>query len=476
MTQAPAPGSSRELVPWIIPRPASCLLVGKFAIAEVSVRRQNSHYDQMVRDKFARWPSGCVCDSLNDMGKYDQRDPAREAIRLAAINRYEIFDSPPEEPFERIVSIVAALFGTSLAAITLVDRERSWHKAEMGFGVSEMPRADEMCDRVISQDDVLIIHDALESPRELVLPMLKFGIRFYAGAPLSTYDGVKIGTLCAVDPEPHEVSDSQAQILRQLAAVVIDEMELRLAARRMAEADTELRRLNEQLEVSNRNKSEFLASMSHELRTPLNGILGASELLGQELFGPLNEKQSEYVGDIRQSGTHLLRLIDDVLDLSRIEAGQFELRLEAIDAGVLMQNCAAVVRGLASSKALGLQIVPPEEAMTLRVDERRTTQVACNLLSNALKFSPPGSKVGFRAWRKDGEAVFVVEDEGPGISAEMQDRIFDQFFRVASDQEGTGLGLPLAKQLLELHGGRIWLDSAPGKGSRFYFTLPITVG
>jgi signal transduction histidine kinase len=407
---------------------------------------------------------------------YDQRDPEQEATRLAAINRYDIFDSPREEPFDRIVSIVAALFGTSLAAITLVDRERSFHKAEIGFGVSEMPRTDEMCDRVISRDDVLIINDALESPPELVQPMLNFGIRFYAGAPLTTHEGVKIGTLCAVDPEPHEVGKSQAQILRQLAAVVIDEMELRLAARRMAQADAELRHLNQQLEVSSRNKSEFLASMSHELRTPLNGILGASELLGQELFGPLNPKQAEYVGDIRQSGTHLLSLIDDVLDLSRIEAGQFEPKLEAIDATSLMQSCAAVVRGLASSKSLNFDLVPPEEPITLRVDERRMTQVACNLLSNALKFSPTGGKVVFRGWREKSEAVFLVEDEGPGISADVQDRIFDQFFRVASDHEGTGLGLPLAKQLVELQGGRIWLDSAPGRGARFYFALPLSRG
>jgi signal transduction histidine kinase len=360
-----------------------------------------------------------------------------------------------------------------MAVITLVDRERSWHKAEIGFGVSEMSRADEMCDRVITRDDVLIINDAHESPRELVLPMLNYGLRFYVGAPLCTYDGIKIGTLCAVDPEPHEVTASQALILRELAKVVIDEMELRLSARKMADADAQLRRLNQQLEARNRNQSEFLASMSHELRTPLNGILGASELLNQGLFGPLNEKQQEYVGDIQQSGTHLLRLIDDVLDLARIEAGQFELRREAIDVAALMQACSAVVRGMASAKALELVVTPPAEALTLSVDERRITQVACNLLSNALKFSPPGGRVTFRAWRDGNSAVFVVEDTGPGIADELQERIFEQFFRVTSDQEGTGLGLPLARQLLEAHGGRVWLESEPRFGSRFYFSLPV---
>jgi GAF domain-containing protein len=186
---------------------------------------------------------------------YNQRDPEQEAICLAANSRYEIFDSPPEEPFDRIVSIVASLFGTSLAAITLVDTDRSFHKAEIGFGLMEMPRTDEMCDRVISRDDILIINDALQSPRELVRPMLNVGLRFYVGAPLTTYDGIKIGMPCAVDPEPKDVRESQARILEQLAAVVIDEMELRLAVRRMVEAGLSLHSLNQRLEASNRNKS-----------------------------------------------------------------------------------------------------------------------------------------------------------------------------------------------------------------------------
>ena len=405
---------------------------------------------------------------------YLERDSEREAIRLAAIERYEIFDTPPEETFDRIVSILSALFGTSMAAITLVDRERSFHKAEIGFGVSEMPRAQEMCDRVIGHGGVLIINDANEAPRDLVLPMLDFGLRFYAGAPLRTYDGISIGTLCVVDPQPHdEVTESQKQILQDLAKVVIDELELRLTARKMAEADAELHRLNQRLEATNHNKSEFLASMSHELRTPLNGILGASELLHQGLFGDLNPKQQEYIGDIQQSGTHLLRLIDDVLDLSRIEAGQFELRYERIEVATLMQACASLVRGLASSRSLELTVTPPVESVTLRVDERRITQVACNLLSNALKFSPPGGRVTFTAWKEPAQIVFLVEDKGPGIPPELQERIFEQFFRAASDQEGTGLGLPLAKQLLDLHGGQMWLKSEPEKGSRFYFSLPL---
>ncbi len=402
-----------------------------------------------------------------------QHDPQSEAIRLAAIQRYQIFDTPREETFDRIVSIVSAVFGGSMAAITLVDRERSWHKAEVGFGLDQMQRTDEMCDVTISQDGVLVINDAHNAPREIVLPMLNFGLRFYAGAPLRTHEGINIGTLCAVGPEPREVTGREKQILGDFSRIVIDEFELRLAARRMAETDAELHRLNDRLEEVSRNKSEFLASMSHELRTPLNGILGAAELLGHALFGELNHKQREYVDDIQQTGVHLLRLIEDVLDLSRIEAGQFELRSELMEVASLMHTCTGVVRGLASARSLELEVVPPRETLHVRADERRITQVACNLLSNALKFSPPGGHIIFSAYRQEDLAVFVVEDEGPGIPRELHGRIFDQFFRAADDLEGTGLGLPLAKQLLELHGGRIWLESEPGRGSRFYFALPL---
>ena len=396
-----------------------------------------------------------------------------ESLRLQAIERYEILDTPPEESFDRIVAIVSAVFEVPFAMITLVDRERSWYKAEVGMGVSEMARDDNMCDVTIRQDGVYVVNDSHLAQRDQVLPLLKKGMRFYVGAPLRTHEGIKIGTVCAVDVRPREVTEKEKQILADLAEMVIDELELRLAARRMVESDEELRRLNQSLEAANRNKSEFLASMSHELRTPLNGILGASELLGQGLFGELNPKQQEYVGDIHQSGMHLLRLIDDVLDLARVEAGQVVLHPERIDVAVLMEGCAAVVRGLASARSLQLTVSPPPETVLLEVDPRHITQVACNLLSNALKFSPENGKVAFRAWQDADRVTFLVEDEGRGIPPEFQGRIFEQFYRLANDLEGTGLGLPLAKQLLELHGGRIWLESEPAKGSRFFFSLPL---
>jgi signal transduction histidine kinase len=396
-------------------------------------------------------------------------------VRLAALERLEVLDTEPEATFDRVVAIVAATLEVPIAMITLVDRERCWYKAEVGLGRSEMARSDNMCDTVIRQDGVYVVNDAHAAPRDDVLPMLKLGVRFYVGVPLRTSDGVKVGTLCAVGAHPRKVTERETHILTALAEIVGSDLELRLTARRMAQAEEAMRRLNQQLGIANQNKSDFLASMSHDLRTPLNGILGASELLAQGICGALNEKQQEYVQDIHRSGAHLLAQINDILDLSRIEAGQIELHREPLDVAAFMESCAAVVRGLATTRSLELRVVAPAEPTVLSADERRLKQVACNLLSNAVKFAPGHSAVGFRASREGDGVTFVVEDEGPGIPLEFRERVFERFFRVPSEQEGTGLGLPLARRLVELHGGRLWLEGEARSGNRFCFSVPVTV-
>jgi signal transduction histidine kinase len=238
----------------------------------------------------------------------------------------------------------------------------------------------------------------------------------------------------------------------------------------------ELRRVYGELESASRHKSEFLASMSHELRTPLNAIIGFSQVLQQRLFGELNEKQAEYVDDILSSGNHLLSLINDVLDLSKVEAGQVELEIaplslrEALERGVVMIRERALRGGVSTRLELDptVDVVPG--------DERRLRQVVFNLLSNAVKFTPAGGSVSVSSERVDGEVHVAVADTGIGIALEDQERIFEEFQQTeagARQREGTGLGLALSKRLVELHGGRIWVESAPGRGSRFVFTLPV---
>jgi signal transduction histidine kinase len=238
----------------------------------------------------------------------------------------------------------------------------------------------------------------------------------------------------------------------------------------------ELRRLYSELEAASKHKSDFLANMSHELRTPLNAIVGFSQVLREKLFGEVNEKQEEYLDDILSSANHLLALINDILDLSKVEAGQVELERsrfslkEAVERGVVM------VRERATKNGVELTLEPDPKVGLVEGDERRIRQVIFNLLSNAVKFTPPGGSVDVSTSGSDGEVRVAVRDTGPGIAPEDRERIFEEFQQTAAgaeQREGTGLGLALSKRLVELHGGRIWVESEVGKGSTFLFTLPV---
>jgi two-component system, NtrC family, sensor kinase len=231
------------------------------------------------------------------------------------------------------------------------------------------------------------------------------------------------------------------------------------------------------LEVASKHKSDFLANMSHELRTPLNAIVGFSQVLKEKLFGPVNDKQEEYLDDILTSADHLLELINDILDLSKVEAGQVELEVglfslrEALERGVVM------VRERATKNGVQLQLALDPAVDLVEGDERRIRQVVFNLLSNAVKFTPKGGQVEVSTARENGEVRITVSDTGPGIAPADQGRIFEEFQQARSGNgerpEGTGLGLALSRSLVELHGGRIWVESEPGKGSTFTFTIPV---
>jgi GAF domain-containing protein/anti-sigma regulatory factor (Ser/Thr protein kinase) len=232
-----------------------------------------------------------------------------------------------------------------------------------------------------------------------------------------------------------------------------------------------------QIETANRHKSEFLANMSHELRTPLNAIIGFSEVLGERLFGELNEKQAEYTDDILSSGRHLLSLINEILDLSKVEAGRMELELAAFDLPLAIDNARTFVRERATRHGITIDLTVDERLGEFMGDERKIKQILLNLLSNAVKFTPEGGRIEMKASQADGAVEVSVSDTGIGIAPADQARIFEEFRQVGGDyahkREGTGLGLTLAKKFVELHGGKIWVESEVGKGSKFTFTLPL---
>ncbi len=238
----------------------------------------------------------------------------------------------------------------------------------------------------------------------------------------------------------------------------------------------ELEMRNREIELANRHKSTFLANMSHELRTPLHTVIGFSELLAEETKGPLNDDQRRFIQHIRKDSQHLLTLINEILDLSKIEAGKLQLRREALDIGAVLEDVLSSIRpqGLDKSLEIGTRVA---DSVSVDGDRLRVKQILYNLLSNAVKFTPAGGRIHVDVEVVDGYAQISVNDTGIGISPEEHHSIFESFHQVATGadgmREGTGLGLPITKRLVEQHGGHIWLESEPGRGSRFTFTIPL---
>jgi GAF domain-containing protein len=239
----------------------------------------------------------------------------------------------------------------------------------------------------------------------------------------------------------------------------------------------EIQEKSAQLEIANKHKSDFLANMSHELRTPLNAIIGFSEVLSERMFGEINEKQADYLKDIHESGKHLLSLINDILDLSKIEAGRMDLEISTFDLPAALSNAMTLVRERAQRHGIELALEVDNQLGSFQADERKFKQIVLNLLSNAVKFTPDGGRVSVSAKKDTTHVEIAVKDTGIGIAPEDQAAVFEEFKQVGRDYtkkaEGTGLGLTLTKRFVELHGGEIRLESALGNGSTFTITFPI---
>ncbi len=299
--------------------------------------------------------------------------------------------------------------------------------------------------------------------------LARFGFRASLAVPLLREDRI-VGALVVRRKSTGEFRPEVVELMKTFATQSV-------LAIQNARLFREIEDKSRQIEAANRHKSEFLANMSHELRTPLNAIIGFSEVLQERLFGELNEKQAEYTDDILTSGRHLLSLINEILDLSKVEAGRMELEVTIFDLPLAIDNARTFVRERATKHGINLDVTIDECLGDFQGDERKIKQILLNLLSNAVKFTPEGGRIGIHAKKVDGAAEISVSDTGIGISPEDQERIFEEFRQVGGDYahktEGTGLGLTLAKKFVELHGGKIWVESELGKGSRFTFTLPV---
>jgi signal transduction histidine kinase len=338
-------------------------------------------------------------------------------------------------------------------------------------GVTTIPRGQGLTTQVMEERQAVQIPDiTVEGAYESLVrkPLIDAGHRALLGVPLLSEDEI-IGVLAVTRKTPGLFEPETVRLLSTFAtqsALAIQNARLFL----------EIEDKSRQLEVASQHKSEFLANMSHELRTPLNAIIGFSEVLNERMFGELNEKQDEYLKDIYASGQHLLSLINDILDLSKIEAGRMELEVTDFDLPSAIDNALILVRERASRRGIRLGRAIADRVGLIRGDERKVKQVLLNLLSNALKFTPEGGRIDVRAAVSNGMVEVSVADTGVGIAPEDQEAVFEEFRQVGTADkkvEGTGLGLALSRKFIKLHGGRIWVKSQVATGSTFTFTIPV---
>jgi signal transduction histidine kinase len=437
--------------------------------------------ENVARDFYEVWPGGfprgrgasALAVDLALANVVARIGPATAVDRLG-------FTPPSEdESTLRRIRLKAGQLSTLMQEIIALDRSAASgkrsvtlrHRVEQ-LAIDLNQLATVLANRVIAETDDLIARNAssYESSRNLFIGvavgalvlalLLGFVLSWSLIGPIQRIDS-RLAAIASGDFSGH--------------VDVVNRDELGALGANVNRMNDELRRLYTELEATSQHKSEFLANMSHELRTPLNAIIGFSQVLREEMFGEVNQKQAEYLDDILSSGNHLLSLINDVLDLSKVEAGQVELEVgpfslrEALERGVVM------VRERATKEGVQVALAAGPEVDLVEGDERRIKQVIFNLLSNAVKFTPAGGVVDVSAAQVDGEMRISVADTGPGIAPGDYERIFEEFQQTETgveQREGTGLGLALSKRLVELHGGRIWLESELGRGSTFVFTLP----
>ena len=448
--------------------------------------------------------------------------PVNERERISALQRYQILDTPPDGAFDSITELLSQLLEVPVVIASLVDTDRIWFKSHHGVAISEIGRDPGLCASAILGNDPYIISDTLLDSRTLTNPLVAgdFGLRFYAAVPLQTHDNFNLGVLCCLDFKPRTLTKGQIAIIETLAKVIMDQMELRLAARRVDELNQNLLESHEkmqrqaeallkakaladlniielkqtevalkaaldQAEAANNAKSTFLATMSHEIRTPLNAILGMTYLLDKS---PLGTEQAEEIHTINTSSKILLHLINDVLDFSKIEEGKLTLDKQPFSLPLFLEDLKSMATGLSSPKGLAFNIGALDAVIpnVLIGDDSRISQILLNFLGNAIKFTDQGQVdlfVGLVDHDADAGTVrlrFEVQDTGIGISEAMQEQLFQPFQQADSSISrkfgGTGLGLSIAKRLAEIMGGQVGVSSQPGLGSTFWLELPFVIG
>ena len=410
-------------------------------------------------------------------------DQQKAMAEVLAVISASIADTRPV--FEKILESCQRLFAGRNVGINVVGDDGKVHiGAYKGFGRAELEAHFPVPLSMESGSGAAIVQrqvvhypdcDAAGIPEYARRGAHILGNKSVLFAPM-LWEGKGVGAIFVGRPVTGPFSEKEIALLRTFAdqaAIAIQNAKL---FREIQEKSAQLEVANRQLEVANKHKSDILANMSHELRTPLNAIIGFSEVLMDRMFGDMNEKQLDYQKDIHESGKHLLSLINDILDLSKIEAGHMELELSTFHLPTAVSNAVTLIRERAMRHGIALGVEVDPRLGDFQADERKVKQILLNLLSNAVKFTPDGGRVDVTAKLDTDKVEIAVKDTGVGIAPEDQASLFEEFKQFGKDRsrkaEGTGLGLALTKRLVELHGGQIAVESAVGRGSTFRVMLP----
>lgn len=386
--------------------------------------------------------------------------PDNDEARLAALYRYEILDTPAEGAFDKIAQLAQSIFKVPIALVALVDKDQVFFKANAGMGTTlHVDRGISLCSLAVYNETVTVFENAPDDPCLLHNPLVagSFGLRFYAGAPITNREGYHLGTVCIVDQKPRSFSSEHRGILQQLADLVMDELELRLSARKAIATQNEL-----------------LSMAAHDIKNPISNISGLSNLIQMEKGA--SESIRTYTSLIQKSTETLNKVIQNILDASLRSTGDYSLKLENIDLAKLLLQAMEENKANLMKKKQEIHFQPGKK-IKLTGDPLRLKLLFDNLISNASKYSQPGSAIDMQLQKLDGVVRVEVGDQGQGLTETDKENLFGKYCRLSAQptdrESSTGLGLYIAKKIVDQHKGKIWAESeGKDKGSRFFVELP----
>lgn len=398
----------------------------------------------------------------------------KEEERLNALYALDILDTPPEESYDEIVALASKLCGVSISTITLIDEDRQWFKAKVGISHTEDPRTISFCAHCILNEDLLEVHDASKDPRFHNNPLVTDGpkIRFYAGAPLYSTNGLPVGSLCVIDQEPRELDELQRQALLTLAKQVSSELELRLSNKLLHDRKKEVERLNASLQ-------QLFRVIAHDLRSPFQGFLGITQLV-EDCYDDIPKKELlEYMELLGDSASDTYNLLENLLEWSTIEVGNIHFRPKAHNLKNLIKESISVLSTSARKKKVSFQIKVPDDNLQVMADHKMISSVIRNLTVNAVKFSPENRCVTIDVQILGDLAQISISDQGHGMTAEQLECILNRKNVESSlgtdGERGSGIGLHLVHNFLEQHDTGLKVKTSKGAGTIVCFSLPLVV-